>query len=99
MFTCGSLFRVKAVGMSRKRAGTCPRLRRLRAVIDEQLTEAAEDIFSLLKERRRAEAEELREAVTERISAAVRNIFTEFEASRAAERGEQEPGERLELTE
>ncbi len=80
--------------MSKKRSKSSEN-RNLRALIDERLTAAAEEIFWLLKERRQAGVEELKELVTERITAAVEQIFTVFEASRAAERGPEEPGESL----
>lgn len=80
--------------MSKKRSKSTES-RNLRAVIDEQLTAAAEEIFWLLKERRQTDVEELKRLVTERITAAVEQIFTEFEATRAAERGPEEPGENL----
>lgn len=80
--------------MSKKRSKSTES-RNLRALIDEQLTAAAEEIFWLLKERRQAGMEELKQLVAERITAAVEHIFTEFEATRAAERGPEEPGESL----
>ncbi|XP_035525326.1 zinc finger and SCAN domain-containing protein 5C-like, partial [Morone saxatilis] len=65
--------------------------RSLRAVIDRQLAAAAEEIFCLLEERHQAAVEQLRERVEQRINAAVQHIFTAYEASRAAERGPEEP--------
>ncbi len=78
--------------MSKKRSKSSAS-RRLRTVIDVQLTAAAEEIFWLLKERGQAAVEELKELVTERITAAVEQIFTAFEATRAEERGPEERGE------
>lgn len=65
----------------------------LRAVIDDQLTAAAHEIFLLLQERVQTDVEQLRELVTERITAAVEFIFTVFEASRAGDEAAEEPGE------
>lgn len=67
----------------------------LRAVIDEQLTAAAHEIFLLLQERAHTDVEQLKELVTERITAAVGFIFNVFEASRAVDGGAEEPGESL----
>lgn len=67
--------------------------RNLRAVIDEQLTAAAHEIFLLLRECAHANVEQLRERVTERITAAVERIFSAFQASKAADSGAEEPGE------
>ncbi len=80
--------------MSKKRSKSAES-RSLRAAIDAQLAAAAEEIFWLLKERGQAGVEQLREQVTERITAAVQQIFIAFEATRAAGRGAQEPGESL----
>lgn len=80
--------------MSKKRSKTTES-RSLRAVVDAQLAAAAEEIFWLLKERRQADVEQLKRLVAERITAAVNNIFTVFEATRAAEREPEEPGQRL----
>lgn len=65
--------------------------RNLRAVIDEQLTAAAQEIFTLLQERADTDAERLKELVTERVTAAVEIIFSVVQKIRA-ERAE-EPGE------
>lgn len=78
--------------MSKKRSKSDEN-RNLRAVIDEQLTAAAREIFWLLQERAQADVEQLKERVTERITAAVEHIFTAFEASRASGGGVEEPGE------
>lgn len=78
--------------MSKKRSRNTEN-RSLRAVIDQQLAAAAEEIFRLLKERGQAELERLKELVTERITAAVEEIFTVLRATRAAGREPEEPGE------
>lgn len=78
--------------MSKKRCKSSES-RSLRAAIEQQLAAAAEEIFRLLKERRLTDVEQLKELLTERITAAVEQIFTVFEATRAAERGPEEPGE------
>lgn len=80
--------------MSKKRSKS-GESRNLRAVIDEQLTAAAHEVFWLLQERAQTDVEQLKELVTERITAAVEHIFTAFEASRAAGGGAEEPGESL----
>lgn len=69
------------------------RNRSLRAVIDQQLAVAAEEIFNLLKERGQAKLERLRELVSDYITAAVEGIIT---AVRAAERESEEPEGRAE---
>lgn len=78
--------------MSKKRSRNTEN-RSLRAVIDQQLAAAAEEIFRLLKERGPAELEVLKELVTERITAAVEEIFTALRAIRPAEREQEAPGE------
>lgn len=78
--------------MSKKRSRNTEN-RSLRALIDQQLAAAAEEIFRLLKERGQAELERLKELVTERITAAVEEIFTALRATRAAEREPEEPRE------
>lgn len=78
--------------MSKKRPRNTEN-RSLRAVIDQQLAAAAEEIFRLLKERGQAELEGLKELVTERITAAVEEIFTALRGTRAAEREPEAPGE------
>lgn len=77
--------------MSKKRSKTVAS-RTLRSVIDDQLTAAAQEIFTLLQERAEADTERLKELVTERVAAAVKIIFTAFQKIRA-ERATEEPGE------
>ncbi|KAM9839078.1 uncharacterized protein ACBR49_017743 [Aulostomus maculatus] len=67
--------------------------RSLRAVVEQQLAAAAEQILRLLEERGQAGAEKLKELVAERITAAVEVILTVFEATSAARRGPEEPGQ------
>lgn len=85
--------------MSKKRSKSVAS-RNLRAVIDEQLTAAAQEIFTLLQERADtdtdtdADAERLKELVTERVTAAVEIIFSvvqKMRAGRAEEPGETQP--------
>lgn len=75
--------------MSNKRSRSVAN-RNLRAVIDEQLTVAAHEIFRLLRERAQADVEQLKQLVTERVTAAVHIIFTVFETSRGADGGAEE---------
>lgn len=77
--------------MSKKRSRSVAN-RNLRAVIDEQLTVAAHEIFRLLRERAQADVEQLKRLVTERITAAVHIIFAVFETSRGADGGAEEAG-------
>nr|XP_012778259.3 uncharacterized protein LOC101463868 [Maylandia zebra] len=74
--------------MSKKRSES----RRLKATIEQRMAAAAQEIFRLLHERSRAELPELRELLVERLSAAIELILNAFEASRAAERGAEDPG-------
>lgn len=76
--------------MSKKR----PESGSLRACVEQQLAAAASGVLGLLEERGQAELEELRALLMKRIAGAVDSILTAFEASRAAERGTLEPGER-----
>ena len=85
--------------MSKKRSKTAEN-RSLRTVVHAQLAAAAEEIYRLLKESRRPGmeltqpgTEQLRRLVMQLITAAVNNIFTAFEASRAADREPEDPGE------
>lgn len=77
--------------MSKKRSKTVSS-RNLRTVIDDQLTAAAQEIFTLLRERADADADQLKELVTERVTAAVEIIFSVFQRIRG-ERAAEEPGE------
>lgn len=77
--------------MSKKRPRSVAN-RNLRAVIDEQLTVAAHEIFRLLRERAQADVEQLKQLVTERVTAAVHIIFTVFETSRGADGGAEKAG-------
>lgn len=77
--------------MSKKRSKTVWS-RNLRTVIDDQLTAAAQEIFTLLRERADADADQLKELVTERVTAAVEIIFTVFQRIRG-EGAAEEPGE------
>lgn len=79
--------------MSKKRSKSTAS-RNLRAVIDEQLTTAALQIFQLLRESPDTDVVTLKELVTERVTAAVETIFTVFQASRADGAAE-DPGEIL----
>lgn len=77
--------------MSKKRSKTVWS-RNLRTVIDDQLTAAAQEIFTLLRERADADPDQLKELVTERVTAAVEIIFTVFQRIRG-EGAAEEPGE------
>lgn len=76
--------------MSKKR----PEINNLRVSVEQHLAAAAPEILGLLEERGQAEPEELRELLMKRMAAAVDLILAAFEASRMAERGTPEPGER-----
>lgn len=77
--------------MSKKRPTAVTR-RTLRSVIDDQLTAAAQEIFTLLQERAETDTERLRELVKERVTAAVDIIFAAFQKIRA-DSATEEPGE------
>lgn len=93
LFTSCSLSGRDSAKMSKKRPKTTAS-RNLRAVIDEQLTAAALEIFQLLRESADTDVVTLKELVTERVTAAVETIFTVFQASRA-DRAAEDPGELL----
>uniref|UniRef100_UPI003AAE868F uncharacterized protein n=1 Tax=Centroberyx gerrardi TaxID=166262 RepID=UPI003AAE868F len=86
------LFEAQDRGVAGNVMTLCQDFDTLRAVIDEQLTAAADEIFGLLRERRQARGvAELKLLVEERLAAAVQHIFTVFERSGAAETEEAGP--------
>lgn len=69
--------------------------RSLKAAVQHQMAAAADHILRLLTEAPPPEPELLRRLVSERVSAAVEEILTAFRASRAADREQEVPGNRV----